>query len=392
MAFPRSRSDDASPAPFWRRWRLNRDQRSSDPPNQESREDSRERLHRRASWAIGAFLVLVIVAVLAAGYKDKFWDPPRTEAGSVRGVSFNMGDLVQRIRIVQGITGTADLTTLPFEYLQRLLHSEILRQDASSLHINLDDDIVEEVIHRQHDPQTRPGQTTDPGQLEQEFRNNLQIYLSRTGLSEGEYRGIVRERLLRQSRYFQLGADIEDSMEQVEVEWIRLDVTGQVTAPEVITRLQIENFADVARSVGTSAGFADNSGYVGWVPRDAFKEIGAVLFGDEKSGQRALDVGAIGGPLYLPEGIYIVHKLSGVENRELTGIMRSRLNGQILEDWEQQRLRQGADEGWVKMNFNNELYRWVADQVNLSAPRNRVPVDQVGRDPSGIIGNSPGQR
>ena len=189
MAFPRSRNEDPSPsAPFWRRWRFKRAENSSGAPNQDSPEDAKDRFHRRASWAIGGFLILEAVAVLAAGYKDKFWDPPRTEAGSVRGVSFSMGDLVQRIRVVQGITGTADLTALPFEYLQRLLHAEILRQDAAGLQINFDDDIVEEAVHRQHDPRRLPGQTTDPGQLEEEYENNLQIYLTRSGLSESEYR------------------------------------------------------------------------------------------------------------------------------------------------------------------------------------------------------------
>lgn len=396
MAFPKGRGGDTPSIPLWRRWRPNRNRRSqSGAPLAASKEDdsqvSRARFHRRTSWAIGGFLILVIVAVLAAGYKDKFWDPPRAEAGSVRGVSFSMGDLVQRIRVVQGITGTADLTTLPFEYLQRLLHAEILRQDAASLHIGVNNEIVEQAIRSQHYPRTQPGQTTDPGQLEREYQNNLQIYLTRSGLSHAEYRGIVEETLQRQARYFQLGADIPDTLDQVEVEWIRLEVTGQVTAPEVIARLETESFAAVAQSVGVSAGFANESGYVGWVPQEAFDEIGEVLFGDEETGQKPLDVGAISRPLFTPNGIYVIHKLSGVENRELTDVMWARVNIRLLEDWEQQRLRQGTSEGWVKMTFNSDLYRWVADQVNLSAPRNQSQFGRSGNQ-SGGTGIQPGQR
>jgi len=383
MAFPRSRSDAAPSMPFLGRWRRNRDRHSrSDAPQPENPEVSRERLHKRVSWAIGGFLILVIVAVVAAGYKDKFWDPPRAEAGSVRGVTFSMGDLVQRIRVVQGITGTADLTTLPFEYLQRLLHAEILRQDAASLGINVTDEIVEQALRSQHYPRTQPGQTTDPGQLDQEYHNNLQIYLTRSGLSQSEYRGIVKESLQRRTRYLQLGAQTEDTMEQVEVEWIRLEVTGQVTASDVIARLDHETFAGVAQSVGVSAGYSDSSGYVGWVPRQAFKEIGALLFGDEQRGQKPLDVGAISSPLFTGDGIYIVHKLSGPEPRELADVMRARVNNQLLEDWEQLRLRQGTSEGWATMIFNSDLYQWVADQVAVSAPRSQA----------GGIGNQPAQR
>ena len=381
MAFPRSPSDAVASIPFWRRWRRNRDSDSSAPQRQDP-EELRERFHQRASWAIGGFLILIIVAVLAAGYKDKFWDPPRAEAGSVRGVTFSMGDLVQRIRIVQGITGTADLTTLPFEYLQRLLHAEILRQDAASLNIDVFDDVVDQAMRRRHYPSTQAGQNTDPGQLEQEYRNNLQIYLTRSGLSQSEYAGILKETLQRQLRYLQLGAAIEDTLAQVEVEWIRLEATGQVTAPEVVARLQNETFAAVAQSVGVSAGYADNSGYVGWVPRQAFREIGILLFGDEQSGQKPLDVGATSSPLFTPDGIYVVHKISSLEDRQLTDVMRTRVNRGLLEDWEQERLRVGAKEGWVKMKFNSDLYKWVADQVALSAPRN----------PSGVFGNQPALR
>ena len=383
MAVPRSRSGAAPWLPLWGRWRRNRERRSeSGAPIQKDPEVLRERFHQRRSWAIGGFLILVIVAVLAAGYKDKFWDPPRTEAGSVRGVSFSMGDLVRRIRVVQGITGTADLTTLPFEYLQSLLQAEILRQDAESLQINVNDEIVEQALRAQHYPRTQPGQTTDPGQLEQEYRNNLRIYLTRAGLSDSEYRGIWKERLERQALYLQLGAEIGDTMEQVEVEWIRLEVNGRVTAPEVIARLENETFAGVAQSVGVSKGYADRSGYVGWVPRRAFKEIGALLFGDEQRGQKPLDVGATSGPLFTGDGIYIVHKLSGPESRELTNIMRAKVNNELLEDWEQEKLRQGTSEGWATMNFNSDLYQWVAEQVAVSAPRNQ----------SGGLGNPPAQR
>ena len=382
MVFPRSRDEAEQIRPFWRRWRGIRTERMGGTTPRVTSKDSGERFHQLVSWAVGGVLVLVIVAVLVAGYKDKFWDPPRAEAGSVRGVSFSMGDLVQRIRIVQGITGSADLITLPFEYLQRLLHAEVLRQDAEALNINVNEEIVDDAIHRQHDPNIRPGQTTDPGQLEEEFRNNLQIYLDRTGLSQDEYRGIVKETLQRQVRYFQLGSEIEDTINQIEVEWIRLDVTGGATPTEVVARLQNESFASVARSVGVSSGYADESGYVGWVPRQAFKEIGALLFGDEKLGHKPLNVGATSSPLFTADGIYIVHKLSGPEILPISNLMRFRLNGQMLEDWEQERLRLGASEGWVQMNFNSDLYQWVADQVALSAPRNSPSLNQSGNQPA----------
>ena len=380
MANPRSRSDAAPRIAFWARWRRNSNRSPGGDAAQ--KQDSRERFHRRAPWVVGSFLILVIVAVLAAGYKDKFWDPPRAQAGSVRGITFSMGDLVQRIRVVQGITGSADLTTLPFEYLQSLLHAEILRQESESLNINVDDEFIEQAVRAQHYPKTQSGQTSDPGQLDREYRNNLQIYLARTGLSEQEYRGILEETLQRQVLYFQLGADIPDQVEQVEVAWIRLELNGQITAPEVIARLENESFAEIAQTVSVSAGYADRSGYVGWVPPGAFREIGDLLFGNQKKGQRPLDVGATSRPLFTEDGIYIVHKISGLELREMTNVMGARVDNLLLEDWQREKLRQGTSEGWAKMTFNSDLYQWVADQLDVSAPRNA----------SGGIGSQPAQR
>ena len=171
-------------------------------------------------------------------------------------------------------------------------------------------------------------------------------------------------------------------MNQVEVEWIRLDIASGATPTEVVARLQNESFASVARSVGVSSGYAEESGYVGWVPRQAFKDIGALLFGDEILGQKPLSVGATSQPLFTIDGIYIVHKLSEPENRPISDVMRFRLNGQMLEDWEQERLRVGASEGWVEMTFNDDLYQWVADQLALSAPRNSSSLDQSGNQPA----------
>ena len=107
-----------------------------------------------------------------------------------------------------------------------------------------------------------------------------------------------------------------------------------------------------------------------------------MLFGDEKLGQKPLSVGATSRPLFTTDGIYIVHKLSEPENRPISDVMLFRLNGQMLEDWEQERLRLGASEGWVQMIFNDELYQWVADQVALSAPRNSSSLNQSGNQPA----------
>ena len=261
-------------------------------PKKETPQEVKERVHKRWSWSIGTALILV--AVLAAGYYQEFYKPPRVWAGKVNNVEFTMGDLVQRIRVEQGLVGRVDLSRRPFDYLKQLLDVEVLRQEAPGLGINVTDELVERGLRAQFYPTTLAGQATDPGQLDQEYRSNLQIFLTRTGLSESEYLGIVEEGLRLRGLHIYVGRNIEETQEQIEVEWFRLDPDGQVTVAEVMDRLQNEEFASVAQNVGVPQGYADSSGYVGWLPRKAFPEISRVVFGNSKTTQSPLGVGEIG--------------------------------------------------------------------------------------------------
>ncbi len=344
--------------------------RSERAPGQETLQEVKERIHKRWSWSIGAVLTLTVVGVLAAGYYQEFYRPPRVWAGKVNDVEFTMGDLVRRIRMEQGLVGKVDLSKRPFDYLRKLLDAELLRQEAPELGINVTDELVEGTLRAQFYPTTPAGQVTDPGQLDQEYRNNLQIFLTRAELSDSEYRGIVEENLRLAGLHNFLARDIPETQEQVEVAWIRLDPDGPVRAAEVMVRLQNEEFASVARKVGVSQGYADSSGYVGWLPRTAFPEVGRVVFGDPKSAQPALGVGEIGiRPIITADDVYIVRKLSGPEMRPLSDTMRAKVNAQRVIEWQDQQLKQGLDQGWVKMQLNSRLYEWVTDQVLISAPR-----------------------
>ena len=53
--------------------------------------------------------------------------------------------------------------------------------------------------------------------------------------------------------------------------------------------------------------------------------------------------------------------------RELT--IRNKLSQQRTEEWFEDQVSRGSDEDWLTINFNSEVYAWVADQVQLSAPR-----------------------
>ena len=374
MAFPwnrRDAKDQMLPSERRRRSQSRRNRQVEEAPQNSQAE--RERQHQRMVWAIGTALVLLIFGVIFAGIYDKFLGPPRVWAGVVRDAEFSMGDLVQRIRVLQGVTGEVDLSIIPFEYLQDLLNAEVLRQASPGLGISISDNDVEQALRSQFLPQAVSGEDTAAGQLQEEFREAYSGFLTRTGLSNEDYRGIIKEQLAELNLRGILAASIENPQEQVELEWIRLDPTGQLNPAEVRGRLDIEEFCVVASDVNLSAGFSQSDGYVGWVPRSAFPELDDAISGNEDRKVAPLGPGDFTDPVFTSTGIYIIHMIAGPEQRDLSNIMHFKISTEQVSDWYQSQLIRGGEDGWLRMNFNSDLYQWVAEQVDISSPRDQFP-------------------
>ena len=406
MVFPRSPEESIPQAPGDRRRRRRRE--SGEDAQRQSERRTQERRRQKIAVGVGLALIFVVLIIVGVGYYVEFYRPPRVLAGQVRDVRFTMGDLVDRIRVLQGVNryqgGRVDLSTVPFEYLQDMIQAEILRQAAPGLGFSVTDEDIDEELRRRFRPQPPPGQQVDEGQLDQEFDNALTTFLTSTKLSENQYRRLIEEELLRSQLSILIDASIPSPQEQVEAEWIKLQQDGPADPQEVRNRLVREEFGIVAAEVNIPDGFTDSEGYVGWVPRDAFPEINDALFGNPDRNREPLAVGEISDPIFAQDGVYIVHKLAGPEPRPLRGFedllgigeealqamppeerqaltRELRIRGKLaqirVDDWFDDQLSQGSDDGWLKIKFDSELYAWVADQVQLSAPR--VPQTPPGQ-------------
>lgn len=389
MTLPWRRSSNATAdveAAPPRRARGRRQVRAEDARRRSSRARG-ERRRQNLAIAIGAALILVIFGIVAFGYYREFYEPPRVMAGEIRGVRFTMGDLVERIRVLQGINrnhpqgaGFVDLSIIPFEYLQDMLFAQIVIQAAPGLGVRVGEEDIEEEIKRQFYPATSAGEQADPGQLDQEFQNTYTNFLTQIRLSDDEYRELISEQLHQLHLRLLLGSEIPEKLEQVEVEWIRMDVGGTVVPDDVRTRLEVEDFdivaADVALASQQGPDFADGRGYVGWIPQGAFPVLDDDIYGNEEEEVEALAVDEISQPIFTQDGIYLIHKLAGPEEQELSNVMRFKLNTELVNNWRNDQLTRGSDEGWLKVNFDSDRYAWVADQVRLTAPR--VERDQPG--------------
>ena len=228
-----------------------------------------ERRRQRIALMIGGVLILIIIGVIMAGVYQAYIHPPRVMAGEVRGVRFTMGDLVERIRVLQGIDryqgGQVDLSTIPFQLLTDLLHAEILRQAAPGLQINVTDDQVEEAISGRFRPAPQPGQEVDDAQLDAEYRNTYTGFLTQVNLTDDAYRRIVEEQLQQRELFARMLGSLPEQADHVELQAIALSINSDAAPEAVKERLELgEDFAAVSREI------SGNDGYIGWVPEGAF--------------------------------------------------------------------------------------------------------------------------
>ena len=336
-----------------------------------------EKRQQKIGFGIGAFLLLVIAGVVVFGYYKEFYAPPRVWAGSVRDTEFTMSDLVSRIRVLQGVNryqgGQVNLSTVPFEYLQNLVNAEILRQQAPVLGIAIDGEDIQTELRRQFSSSADVGQETDPGQLEREFRQAYSSYLTATGLSDGEFKVIVKEQLSLRALAALLSREIEEEQPHVEIQWIQIPVDGDVLIDEVEIRLKNEDFTRIAQELNSGSQFTDGNGYVGWVPKGAFPELDEILFGDEEKGIPAQAPDTVSPSIFTTDSYFLVKTLSAAEDRTLNNLMGSKLLEESVDKWQKEALLKGTKAGTVRMNFNSRLYEWVTDQVFITAPRIERP-------------------
>ena len=380
MPFPRPRwfgSAETSRGGRRRSARSQRRPRGEGVTLQEDPKAVKERRQQRTGIGIGAAFLFLVIGVVVFGYYQEFYRPPRIWAGSVNNVEFTMGDLVQRIRVLQGVNryqgGQVNLSTVPFEYLQNLINAEMLRQQSRSLGIEVTDEDIERELRRQFVPIPDPGQETDPGQIEREFKANYGAFLTATGLSDGDFRVILEEQISERFLAFLLAQDIEDPQQQVEIQWIQLAQDSGIPPQEVIKRLENEDFTRVAQELNTPSQYARPDGVVGWVPRGAFPEIDDAIFGNEEEGIEPLAPGTFSGPIFGDEGIFLVKVITGSEERRLDDRMALKLTRELVKIWQREALVAGTGNGTVKMQFNSRLYEWVTDQVFITAPRIERP-------------------
>ena len=272
-----------------------------------------------------------------------------------------------------------DLGRTPFEVLGNMAEAEMIRRRAPEFNIQVTDRDVELAILAQFFPPTREGQEFVEGQLEREYKENYRRFLDTSHISDKDHRKVLEEGIYRNKLRAKLGEKVPTVGEQVEVHWILVPSEGEGppgigsqqsrNPPVGVIRDRLDNevFADVARQANADRTYANQDGYVGWLPKGAFPPLDETLFGSEESEPIAHNV--VSRPISSAGGFYIVKVTGGPETREISEPMRERLKDQALEQWLFKEKEIGVDEGWWQVKFDSEIYAWVIDQVQQASPR-----------------------
>ena len=346
-----------------------------------------EKRRRLVVILVGATLLMGIAAIAVYGWYDAYVAPPRVLAARVGDKKYTQGDLVKRMRMLQAESAaqgqSLDFGREPFNVLSSMAEAEIIRRAAPGYNVRVNEDEIELALRVRFFPNVPEGQEVAEGQLEREYKERYLTFLNTRHLSDTDYRELLEEGLYRIRMRDKLGEQLPTVAEQVEVHWIQIaHETGSfMTAPqslspeEIRELLETAEFADIAQAYSVDRVYADEKGYVGWMPEGAFPLLDPYVFGNEEIEPLALDTPSV--PIATPDASYILMVTSAPETREISDKMLQRLNDQALDNWLTEQKSIGGKEGWMELKFNSDIYAWVNQQVREALPRG-VTLTPVG--------------
>jgi parvulin-like peptidyl-prolyl isomerase len=179
---------------------------------------------------------------------------------------------------------------------------------------------------------------------EEEFQKNYQMFInnlkSGPGVTEAEYREMVRASLFRQKLQEFLAQQVPTEAEQVHARHILVKTKEE--AEKVLKRLKNgEDFATVAKEVSQDPGSKDKGGDLGWFPRGQMvNQFEDVAF--------SLNPGQLSDPVQTSFGYHIIEVLEGPETRPLGPAALQRRQQSALSDWlEEARFGPDVERNWT---------------------------------------------
>jgi len=215
------------------------------------------------------FLILAAVGIVGFAFGSDYWadrQRPSSTAIQVGDSKYSLRYFTERLKmLVQQAGGPANQAAQPAvaipAIVDQLVNETILLRFAQEMDVSAtEDDIKNEIA-------TLLGMAADDAGYDARFQEEL----SRSGLTEEEYKQMIEAAVLRNKMAAELENDVPASAESVHVRQI---VVSDLTAADEIKQ-QVEQGADFAklateRSLDTTT--KGSGGEAGWIPRGLFPQ------------------------------------------------------------------------------------------------------------------------
>ncbi|MBI3977597.1 MAG: peptidylprolyl isomerase [Chloroflexi bacterium] len=343
----------------------------------------RERRLQRLVIALGAVVLTLAFAIPAYGYYREVVARGLEPIARVNDRSFSVNEYIKRMmyqdfqydlvqqslqsqqaqagssdtsKLLAGLAGQQlqqlqmERASMGIQVVEDLINGEVIAQSVGKLGISAAPDEVAAGMKDRLVGRPQEGEQVDEAKRQADFEDRLRFVLAQTGLSEEEYRGYVRNDVLREKLDQYLRSQVPTSAEQVHVQAILVQTKEE--AAEVQKRLTAgEDFAVVATEKTLDTAYKEKGGDMGWLPRGVQPEA-------FETAAFALQVGQISEPVETPTGYYLL-KLLARETREIEADRLEQLRSRALGQW----LDQTEKEVTIERFLNSDKQLWATDQV-----------------------------
>ena len=342
-----------------------------------------EMMHRRERAAlrnrpfvIGAIVfVLLVMAIPAYGFYQRYVVPPTEIAVQVEDRIYTRGDIVNYIRFFQRLSEDLgvpfELGTSSFEAMQTLQSNELAYLLAPRYGITVEQ---HEVDAQLESLLGFVASTTSDGSI-REHESNVEEakkqFLNRIGLAEGVYRDFIRKGMFRDRLRTEVASNMSRIQPHAEVYQIVLQDVSQGTINRIERDLASgRDVGAVVLDLSEDPNVLRTGGYLGWIPKGVRTDLDAILFGhkvndDGSKGERVLPLKRLSGGRYDDATRqWTAHIVSDfTEAREIADdhfdILANIAVDRFINDH-----RQDFN---TSISLNSEVYDWINRQVRLNA-------------------------
>ncbi|MFQ5854421.1 MAG: peptidylprolyl isomerase [Anaerolineae bacterium] len=309
------------------------------PTPKEVRRRRRNVREQRTLLAGAAAVIAAIVLILGFGFYRENIAAARAPVAVVNGQAITTRKYqqmvnYQRFNVLSRLGDQIDPqvlvsffeSQLPQTVLDNVIEQVFIEQKAAEEGITVTDQEVQEAIERAlgfTGDEPAPTAPTDAGvtttlpagsvtreEFNERYRNFLETLKTQAGVSESQYREILRGELLREKIRELIAADVPVTAPQVHARHILVETEEE--AQEIRQRLlDGEDFATVAKELSTDTGTAEKGGDLGWFGLGTMvPEFEKVAFNEP--------IGKISEPVKSQSGYHIIEVLERDDNRALS--------------------------------------------------------------------------